>query len=80
MEQRAYAWFGRRICVGRVILYTRHIEKVLDLSLHRFRYDIAPVCPILRPRRPIHFHCAFHPHCALHCRHVAVMPSTPSCL
>jgi hypothetical protein len=63
--------------VRRVILYNRHIEKVLDLSLHCFRDDIAPVCPILHPQCPVHCRCAFHPHCALHCRHIAVMPSTP---
>jgi hypothetical protein len=51
---------------------------VLDLSLHRFRGDIAPVCPILHPQRPIHCRCNFHPYCALGCRRVAVAPTTPS--
>ena len=63
--------------MGQVILYNRHIEKVLDLSLHCFRDDITPVCPILCPQRPVHCRCAFHPHCALRCCCVAVAPSTP---
>ncbi len=74
MGLRAYTWFGRRICVGRVILYNWHIEKVLDLSLHRFRDDIAPVGPILCPQHPVNCRCAFHPHCAF------VAPASPSSL
>ena len=50
---------------------------MLDLLLHRFRNDIAPVCPILHPQCPIHCRCAFHPHCALRCSRVAIAPSMP---
>ncbi len=60
------------------LLYNRHIEKVLNLLLHRFRNNITPVCPILRPQCPVNCHCAFYPHCALHCCHVAVVPSMSS--